>query len=106
MKASQEVARLTEERDTWRGAYERGVADCERLTATIAERDGEIERLVGRERQSKVLLDAIKNNEYATWREDIQRSNVTEPLFKDCRKSRVALMWPEARAAWLAGCKS
>lgn len=89
LKASQEVARLTEERNYARNlatdrllANNGLAAEVARLTATLAERDGEVARLEGREREAAVIMANDRDSRYSYEYRD------------------------ESRAAWLAGCKS
>lgn len=73
-----EVGRLTEERGSYRTAYERQIAVCEEYSSEVERLTAEVERLTGREREA----------------EDLLRDG-----FDDCRE-------PTRTTAWLAGCKS
>ena len=77
-----EMAGLTERRDDLFAAPKATTGDVVRLTATLAERDGEIARLEGREREAEVIMANDRDSRYSYDYRD------------------------ESRAAWLAGCKS
>ena len=104
-----EVARLTEERDKALAKGAKALKSCAewmhravalenaehkwetlaecraevtRLTATLAERDGEVARLEGREREASAIMANDRDGRYSYEYRD------------------------ESRAAWLAGCKS
>ena len=69
------------------------------LHARVARLTAEVERLKGRERQSRALLY------YGITRDNIARTEDTKGLFDPNRPEQNALNWVDARAAWLAGCK-
>lgn len=55
-----EVNRLAEAADTWRDAYERSVADDERMTA-------EVDRLTAREREAARILSFVPTAHASAW---------------------------------------
>lgn len=75
-------------------------AEVSRLTATLAERDGEVARLEGREREAAKML---RDGEFLGFDND-------GPMCLECERTRRYSEYGHRencpRAAWLAGCKS
>jgi hypothetical protein len=117
------LANLTEERDTWRGAYERGVAVAESQDAALVVARGEVARL------KTAGVDAVKITTVAAinavggvaqgvidgLRDEVARMEVrvreAAALLRNGTLSPYAIQfgtrewWAESRDAWLAGCK-